>query len=505
MDPTTALTPDDLAAMTNALTLDDSAEIARLRRVAAGGKVGEEAGKEARREAAWRLGLYYGARQCGKYIIDDYVTMRQDARDFDASLKHLMAAALDGHAEASFNLYTVTCLKEKYEAKEAGVLRTGNASKQLHWLRRAADGGHIHAMMILCKSILFFDKDHDDFIKQTLEMTEKDGLSYLQKTADRNCGDAFIILVAFCCVGHGAGVDRDFSRAEKLLDESEKPETFWLKKTIREEGRKAIEGVKRIIIYERLLRGGDEDAKGYSFVHDALKIPPDHKMNFDAKTCVTCMKAVPEVAKLKSCKACRSVYYCSKECQRAHWPLHKRECPWSCAADRGRLREWYGNCPGLHAAAILAAYINRNATPVILIRTELGDDGLHPVVTIVPKRELMNFHWGCRVSQEPSFQKSEGAASVFVYVMPFHLGKVFAHGICFDLKNIGNRESDVIDDPIRSPLRRRVEMEGGWFGTRRIARIDDPITEWMTTVAWNTGRAAEVREHTNLERPPRPL
>ena len=47
MDPTTALTPDDIAAMTNALTLDDSADIARLRRVAASGKVGEEAGKEA--------------------------------------------------------------------------------------------------------------------------------------------------------------------------------------------------------------------------------------------------------------------------------------------------------------------------------------------------------------------------------------------------------------------------------------------------------------------------
>ena len=67
-------------------------------------------------------------------------------------------------------------------------LATGNASKQLHWLRRAADGGHINAMMILWKSIL--DRDHDDFIKQTLEMTEKDGMSYLQKAADKNCGDA---------------------------------------------------------------------------------------------------------------------------------------------------------------------------------------------------------------------------------------------------------------------------------------------------------------------------
>ena len=277
-------------------------------------------------------------------------------------------------------------------------------------------GGNV--FLVYTKRIIrnvFFDKDHDDFIEQTLEMTEKDGMSYLQKAADRNCGDALIILATFCWVGRSAGVDRDLSRAEKLLDESEKPETFWLNKTVREKCRK----LKRMIIYNRLLRGGDEDAKGYSFVHDALKIPPDYKMNFDvgakdAKTCVTCMKAVPEVAKLKSCKACRSAYYCSKECQRAHWPLHKRECPWSCAADRGRLYEWFGNCPGLHAAAILAAYINRNATPVILIRTELGDDGLHPVVTVVPKRELMDFDWGCRVSQEPSFQKCDGAASVFV-------------------------------------------------------------------------------------------
>jgi hypothetical protein len=101
-------------------------------------------------------------------------------------------------------------------------------------------------------------------------------------------------------------------------------------------------------------------------------------------------------------------------------------------------------------------------------------------VTIVPKRALMNFDWGCRVSQEPSFQKSDGAASVFVYVTPFHLGKVFSStaGIYFDLKKIGNRYLDV---------------------------TDDPITQWMTMVALNTGRAAEVREHTNLMRPPRPL
>jgi chromosome condensin MukBEF MukE localization factor len=45
------------------------AALARLRRVAASGKVGEEAGKEARREAAWRLGRqYYSARPDGTFL-----------------------------------------------------------------------------------------------------------------------------------------------------------------------------------------------------------------------------------------------------------------------------------------------------------------------------------------------------------------------------------------------------------------------------------------------------
>jgi hypothetical protein len=72
---------DDASAMLS------SAALARLRRVAASGKVGEEAGKEARREAAWRLGRYYSARPDGTFPPDDYDMMRQEARDLDAVLQ----------------------------------------------------------------------------------------------------------------------------------------------------------------------------------------------------------------------------------------------------------------------------------------------------------------------------------------------------------------------------------------------------------------------------------
>ena len=458
------------------------ATLAKLRRVAASGKVGEEAGKEARREAAWRLGRqYYSARPDGTFPPNDYDMMRQEARDLDAACKHLVAAALDGHVEASITLYRYGVLKEEKEAEQAGVLRTGNAWKPFYWLRRAADGGDIYAMLKL-GMLMLRDDDRSDLVKQTLKMTGKDGLAYLQKAADRNCGEAFVTL-ASTYMGGADGVDRDLSRAEQLLDECEKPGKIWTSSSTAGSGfqahREDVEKWKRRIIYERLLRGGDEDAKGYSFVHDALKITADRNKVTAVNACVTCSKSVPAVAALKKCKACRVVYYCSKECQRADWPRHKRECSVTCADDRVAVRKWYSSCPGLQSAVTLAAYINRNAITVILVRTELGDDGLHPVVTVVPKHELMNFEWGFKVSQNPTFQKSvsEGLTSdpfFFVHVQPLHLGGSAEHAF-FARTTLCQKNSG------------------------------EDISAVMMQVAVETGRTSEVREHTSLERPPRPL
>jgi hypothetical protein len=127
----------------------------------------------------------------------------------------------------------------------------------------------------------------------------------------------------------------------------------------------------------------------------------------------------------------------------------------------------------------LTAYINRNAITVIDVRTELGDDGLHPVVTVVPKRELMNFEWGFKMSQDPRFQKrvSEGLTSdpfFFVHVQPLHLGGSAEHAF-FARTTLCQKNSG------------------------------EDISAVMMQVAVETGRTSEVREHTSLERPPRPL
>ncbi|KAH7391651.1 hypothetical protein BKA64DRAFT_725208 [Cadophora sp. MPI-SDFR-AT-0126] len=46
------------------------------------------------------------------------------------------------------------------------------------------------------------------------------------------------------------------------------------------------------------------------------------------KTCTTCSKPSPdpETKPLKPCTKCQSVQYCSKECQKADFKNHKKDC-----------------------------------------------------------------------------------------------------------------------------------------------------------------------------------
>ena len=45
-----------------------------------------------------------------------------------------------------------------------------------------------------------------------------------------------------------------------------------------------------------------------------------------SNTCANCGKGEEESRKLKSCAACKMVKYCSRDCQIAHRPQHKKEC-----------------------------------------------------------------------------------------------------------------------------------------------------------------------------------
>ena len=43
------------------------------------------------------------------------------------------------------------------------------------------------------------------------------------------------------------------------------------------------------------------------------------------RVCASCEKAEGET-RLKTCAKCNTVLYCSRDCQTAHWKVHKKEC-----------------------------------------------------------------------------------------------------------------------------------------------------------------------------------
>ena len=54
--------------------------------------------------------------------------------------------------------------------------------------------------------------------------------------------------------------------------------------------------------------------------------------------CANCGKNESEAGHLKTCIACKMVKYCSRECQAAQWPLHKKQCKIRAAEiSRGRM------------------------------------------------------------------------------------------------------------------------------------------------------------------------
>jgi hypothetical protein len=52
----------------------------------------------------------------------------------------------------------------------------------------------------------------------------------------------------------------------------------------------------------------------------------DDESKKSSKACGMCGVTKDDSVKLLMCSSCRGVLYCSRECQKAHWPTHKQTC-----------------------------------------------------------------------------------------------------------------------------------------------------------------------------------
>lgn len=60
-------------------------------------------------------------------------------------------------------------------------------------------------------------------------------------------------------------------------------------------------------------------------MHRTVEREVEHLAEMESKRCTACGKGDKD-AVLKTCVACKLARYCSVECQKAHWPKHKKEC-----------------------------------------------------------------------------------------------------------------------------------------------------------------------------------
>ncbi|KAG9031886.1 hypothetical protein FRB95_002159 [Tulasnella sp. JGI-2019a] len=78
----------------------------------------------------------------------------------------------------------------------------------------------------------------------------------------------------------------------------------------------------------------------------------------EAQACCHCGKEASSTCLIRLCTGCRSIRYCSRECQAVSWPSHKQDCKTlqKEAAEIKKMKEWNPKLTGLSRIETKVAY-----------------------------------------------------------------------------------------------------------------------------------------------------
>jgi len=134
----------------------------------------------------------------------------------------------------------------------------------------------------------------------------------------------------------------------------------------------------------------------------------------DEKLCNRCKKSVG--SKAKTCSRCQVVHYCSQDCQKADWPLHKQDCtsPWE-TSGAGE-QPWVDLDPSIDGLAAMGAPMGEDVvTSTFSYKAGGKASGVQMDVKLGAKKKKMGRMFMVKVQVPPGSDPERTAAPFRVY------------------------------------------------------------------------------------------
>ena len=394
-------------------------------------------------------------------------------------------------------------LKHRFETQKNGAPRTTVSDEDisaLRVIRDAADSGDREAQLIFGQ--MHSSRPVPGWTLPNIEINDVIAVKYFRMSAEQNVAAAQHELANMYF--HGNGLERNILLCEQWNDRAIENQYLFMtqppdiKPNIRQ-----LESMQTYLLAERLRRVARNPPLLYDDIHVAFRpLPTDVALTPPTPTarilCVACRAFIPIETRKKFCSGCNIAAYCCRECQKADWKRHKKVCgkePNSThplrkvskdqhKADISVAHDYLHSVPGLIKFATLLYYIHWNDSPMIIVSTAAGTDGMKPTLTVRPKRR-----WELYVNKDGSS----------------HLWNLYKDGprieefkIQYNLQHLGPEQAKRLESclrhvEIRPDEQRKYEADA--FGLQIVT--EDRAVRFAAD-AQERGLVHHVRAHTTL-------